>query len=89
MSAVNLAFCPMTAGIGSSPPATRPTDWRYRKWMDGCQQSLLKSLIAVGTKDLLNISVLQRSEMSLSLQLPLCPARMLWRGCLLFTKNRI
>ena len=34
-----------------------------------CQQSLSKSLMAVGTKDLLNFSVLQRSEMSLSLQL--------------------
>jgi len=41
--------------------------------------------MAVGTKDLLNLSVLQRSEISLSLQLPLCPARRLWRGCLLFT----
>jgi len=41
--------------------------------------------MAVGTKDLLNLSVLQDSEMSLSLQLLLCPARMLWRGCLLFS----
>jgi len=47
-----------------------------------CQQSLLKSLMVVGTKDLLNLSVLQRSEMSLSLQLLLCPARKLWRGWL-------
>ena len=43
--------------------------------------------MAVGTKDLLNLSVLQCSEMSLSLQLLLCPARMLWRGCLLFSKT--
>jgi len=43
--------------------------------------------MAVGTKDLLNLSVLQRSEMSLSLQLLLCPARMLWRGCLLLSKT--
>ena len=52
-----------------------------------CQQSLLKSLMAVRTKDLLNLSVLQRSEMSLSLQLLLWPARMLWRGCLLLSKT--
>ena len=52
-----------------------------------CQQSLLKSLMAVRTKDLLNLSVLQHSDMSLSLQLLLCPARMLWRGCLLFFKT--
>ena len=43
--------------------------------------------MAVGTKDLLNLSILQRSEMSPSLQLLLCPARMLWRGCLLFSKT--
>ena len=43
--------------------------------------------MAVGTKDLLNLSVLQRSKMSLSLQLLLCPARMLWRGCLFFSKT--
>ena len=52
-----------------------------------CQQSLLKSLMAVGTKDLLKLSVLQRIEMSLLLQLLLCPARMLWRVCLLFCKT--
>ncbi len=34
--------------------------------------------MAVGTKDLLNLSVLQRKEMSGSLQLLLCSARMLW-----------
>ena len=45
--------------------------------------------MAVGTKDFLNLSVLQHSEMSLSLQLLLCPARMLWRGCLLFSKQNI
>ena len=44
--------------------------------------------MAVGTKDLLNLSVLQRSEMSLSLQLLLRPARMLWRGFLLFYKTK-
>jgi len=43
--------------------------------------------MAVGTKDLLNLSVLQRSEIGLSLQLLLCPARMLWKGCLLFSKT--
>ena len=43
--------------------------------------------MAVETKDLLNLSVLQHSEMNLSLQLLLCPARMLWRGCLLFSKT--
>ena len=43
--------------------------------------------MAVGTKDLLNFSVLQRCEMSLSLQLLLRPTRMLWRGCLFFSKT--
>ena len=43
--------------------------------------------MSVGTKDLLNLSVLHHSEMSLSLQLLLFPAKMLWRGCLLFSKT--
>ena len=43
---------------------------------------VLYSLMAVGTKDLLNLSVLQRIEMSLPLLLLLCPSKMLWRGCL-------
>jgi len=47
----------------------------------------VKKPYGCGEKDLLNLSVLQHSEMSLSLQLLLCPARILWRGCLLFSKT--